>query len=96
MVGLNKDMTINKIAVIKQKETPGLGDKCKADWFSDKFTNLSKQDLRVDKDGGKIVSITGATITTRAVTRSIKNYIELLEKEMEEIVEIEEIEEVTE
>jgi electron transport complex protein RnfG len=79
MVGLNADMTINRIAILSQAETPGLGTKCEEPGFLAKFLGLSKGDLRVDKDGGKIASITGATITTRAITRSIKDQIEILE-----------------
>lgn len=82
MVGLNKNMTINKITILSQSETPGLGDNCRKPDFLSSFDNLNKQDLKVDKDGGNIVSITGATITTRTITNSIKKYIELLEAEL--------------
>ncbi len=79
MVGLKKDLSINKITILSQTETPGLGDNCKKPEFSDKFIGKNKAELKVDKDGGNLSSITGATITTRTVTNSIKQYIEILE-----------------
>jgi electron transport complex protein RnfG len=80
MVGLTPDFKIANIKVIDQAETPGLGANCVNADFPPRFQNLSKVDLRVDKDGGNIASITGATITTRAITKSIADGITLLEK----------------
>jgi len=37
----------------------------------------------VDRDGGKFVSLTGATITTRAVTNSLREAIKLIQKDVE-------------
>ena len=79
MVGLNVDMSINRISILFQRETPGLGDKCLMPSFLNRFVGLRRENLRVDRDGGTIVSLTGATITTRAITNSIRDYIALLE-----------------
>lgn len=78
MVGVNKEMMIEKIKVISQAETPGLGAKCENPEFLDQFSSKNKTDMRVDKDGGQIVSITGATITTRTITNSIKTAMDKL------------------
>lgn len=80
MVGLSSDLSINKIKIISQSETPGLGANCDKPEFLAKFPNLKYNDLQVDKDGGNIVSITGATITTRTVTKSIKEALDELQK----------------
>jgi len=64
MVGVGAELKINKIKIISQAETPGLGANCDSPDFQGKFNDLGYDDLQVDKDGGKIVSITGATITT--------------------------------
>jgi len=80
MVGVKPDYSINKIKIISQAETPGLGANCGNPEFHDKFLGLSYDNLLVDKDGGNIISITGATITTRTITNSIKEALNSLEK----------------
>ena len=80
MVGVNSDFTLNKIKIIYQSETPGLGANCENDDFAPKFFQKTENELKVDKDGGKIASLTGATITTRAITNSIREGLENLEK----------------
>ncbi|HPY96207.1 MAG TPA: FMN-binding protein [Candidatus Cloacimonadota bacterium] len=82
MVGIDTDFKIEKIIIIQQSETPGLGANCIKPEFSEKYTNLEYKDLTVDKDGGNIKSITGATITTRTVTNAIKKDIYDLENEL--------------
>jgi len=79
MVGLKSDYSINKIKIISQAETPGLGANCDNPEFQSIFSGLNYDALLVDKDGGSIVSITGATITTRTITNSIKEAINSLE-----------------
>ncbi len=82
VVGLTQDFKIKKIKVIDQAETPGLGAKCVNPDFAPRFANLGVNELKVDKDGGSIQSITGATITTRTISNSIKESLQLLmEKE---------------
>jgi H+/Na+-translocating ferredoxin:NAD+ oxidoreductase subunit G len=78
MVGVNKDMIVNKIKVISQTETPGLGANCEKPEFQAQFSNKDIQQMKVDKDGGSIVSLTGATITTRTIANSIRNGMEYL------------------
>jgi len=80
MVGLNTDLSIKMVKVIDQQETPGLGTNCTKPDFLHRYVGLSIGNLKVDKDGGEIISLTGATITTRALTSSIKEYIEKLER----------------
>ena len=78
MVGLTPDFKVNAIKVIYQSETPGLGTHSQDDWFQKQFSGKGKDDLLVDKDGGKIQAITGATISSRAVTNSVREIIEKL------------------
>ena len=51
-------------------ETSGLGSNAKKDWFREQFVGGSGT-LRVNKDGGDIQALTGATITSRAVTNGV-------------------------
>lgn len=83
MVGVDQSFKIKKILVIQQTETPGLGANSTKDDFVKKYENLSVADLRVDKDGGNIKSISGATITTRAITNSIKQTLEKLQNKLQ-------------
>jgi electron transport complex protein RnfG len=82
MVGLNADKTINKIKIISQSETPGLGANCTDPEFQELFDGLKKEEVAIDKDGGKIETITGATITSRAITNSIQKAIDKLESSL--------------
>jgi Na+-translocating ferredoxin:NAD+ oxidoreductase subunit G len=83
MVSVGSEFQVLKIKVIEQNETPGLGANCMKDNFAPRFNNLNISELSVDKDGGKIKSITGSTITTRAITKSIRNAILVLKKAIE-------------
>lgn len=86
MVGVDSSGTIIGMKVISQKETPGLGTKVQQikygetdPWFTRQFQRLSASDLAVDKDGGEIVSITAATISSRALAKSVvEGYDKLL------------------
>jgi len=80
MVGLTPELKIKQIQIITQTETPGLGANCTKSDFAPKFVDRTKDNLIVDKDGGDIVSMTGATITTRTIANSIKEGLENLSK----------------
>lgn len=65
--------------VLEQHETPGLGDKIEvriSDWikhFANQTVNgAGDERWAVKKDGGMFDQFTGATITPRAVVRSVK------------------------
>ena len=75
MVGISKDGQVLGISVISHTETAGLGAVAAADnsagqAFRDQFIALSGT-LAVTKDGGTIDSITGATITSRAICNGV-------------------------
>lgn len=75
MVGVSKDGSVLGIDVISHTETAGLGAVAAAknsagESFRNQFAGLSG-DLAVTKDGGAIDAITGATITSRAVTEGV-------------------------
>ena len=70
MVGFLPDGTINDVAVLEHKETPGLGDKMerkKSEW-SVQFQGKNPETFRlsVKKDGGDVDAITASTISSRA------------------------------
>lgn len=79
IVGIKLDGSLAGVRVIEHKETPGLGDKIEAKkhpWIQ-QFAGLSltqpeEKSWAVKKDGGEFDQFTGATITPRAVVRSVK------------------------
>jgi len=87
IVGVDSSGHILGIQVLSQTETPGLGTKIEEikygdslTWVQNKFIGKLCKNLAVDKDGGEIQSITGATISSRAVTNSVTaGYEELLQ-----------------
>jgi electron transport complex protein RnfG len=78
LVGIDTSYTIYAMKILSQQETPGLGSLCEeirsgesTPWWQAQFTGKKAKEIAVDKDRGEIASITGATITSRAVTNSI-------------------------
>ena len=74
MVGLLPDGNIQNMAVLEHKETPGLGTKMNDYDFKKQFfgKNPSSFNLKVEKDGGDVDALTGATITSRAYGQAIQ------------------------
>lgn len=78
MVGVDTSMKIVGLKVLSQAETPGLGTKVeeikygeKDPWFLRQLIGRAGLNLAVQKDGGQVQAITGATISSRALTKSI-------------------------
>lgn len=73
IVGINADGTVAGAKVTAHGETPGLGAKAQADaaWIGQYAGQPADGSLAVTKDGGTINAITGATITSRAVTLGV-------------------------
>ncbi|MFA0428519.1 electron transport complex subunit RsxG [Vibrio sp. 10N.222.51.C5] len=83
IVGMKTDGTILGTRVLSHQETPGLGDKIDlrvSDWilsFAGKQVTDSNLDRwKVRKDGGDFDQFTGATITPRAVVKSVKQAVQ--------------------
>ncbi len=75
MVGVDRSGRVLGVSVISHTETPGLGavsaeDTPKGEAFRHQFVGMSGT-LAVSKDGGNVDALTGATITSRAVTAGI-------------------------
>ena len=71
MVGINvKDDKLIGVGVTTHAETPGMGAKAKSDpGFVSQFKDLALgEPFKVTSDGGSINAISGATITSRAVS----------------------------
>ena len=65
--------------ILDSKETPGLGDNASKDPFKNQFKGKETKDLEVVKDKTKVDNIqamTGATISSKAVTKGIKDAVQ--------------------
>lgn len=82
MVGIHTDGTIQDVAVIEHKETPGLGSKMTDPSFKGQFRDLNPAEttLEVKKDGGDIDAITAATISSRAFCDAVELAVESYRK----------------
>lgn len=82
LVAVNKDMTVKAIKPLSHSETPGLGDELDKAYFQDRFKGKKLDQLEVVKqpDPNKIEAISGATISSRGVTKGVKEGLEYLIK----------------
>lgn len=92
MMGVNSKGETLGVRVISHKETPGLADKIeigRSPWITVfdgmSIENTPKNDWAVKKDGGKIDQFTGATITPRAVVKSVRSGLEFFARHKAEI-----------
>ena len=73
MVGIDNDGVIQGVRILQHAESAGLGAKSTEPEFYTQYDGLSGGGFAVQKDGGNIVAITGATITSRAVTSGVND-----------------------
>ncbi len=69
------NIILQGISIIKQAETPGLGTKILEDPFLTQFQGLNTDDIALSQNGGQIDAITGATISSSAVTDAVSQSI---------------------
>jgi len=76
-VAATPDKKVIGYKVLSHRETPGLGDQAFKPKFAGQFTGKGLENMELVKiqEEGKILAITGATITSRAVTAAVKNVL---------------------
>lgn len=80
LIGVAANGSVTGVRVLNHRETPGLGDlieAVKSDWIL-QFSGRSLSDpptlaWAIRRDGGEFDQLTGASITSRAVTRGIRD-----------------------
>ena len=85
LTSVDKDFLIKKISILGHGETPGLGDEIEKDYFLNQFEGKSSDNMVVIKGEApeQIEAITGATISSRAVTEDgVKNGVKMLEEKL--------------
>lgn len=70
MVGMDETGAVTGVSIVKSAETSGLGLNASRESFRSQFLGATGN-LAVTKDGGTIDALTGATITSRAVTNGV-------------------------
>lgn len=80
LVAVDPEYKVTGIEVMGLGETPGLGDRVLEDWFKDQFKGKGVDNLVVVKHetDTDIQAISGATISSRAVTKGVKDAVEKL------------------
>ena len=72
-VGILSDGTVSGIEILSISETAGLGMNATEPTFKKQFSNVQTEKFVVKKDdpSGNVVALSGATITSRAVTSAV-------------------------
>lgn len=80
LVSIDRDLRIKNLKVLSHQETPGLGDQILEEPFLDQFKGkeLTKIVLLKTDTTEYIQAISGATISSRAVTEGVKDAVQLL------------------
>lgn len=81
LVGIDSKGIIRGVAVNQHTETPGLGARIVEDSFLNQYKGAKAgEKLAVKKDGGKIQAISGATISSRALTAGVNTALAVFEE----------------
>jgi|Deesub1362A_J573_1020465.scaffolds.fasta_scaffold00230_35 electron transport complex protein RnfG len=78
LVAVDNNYVVRKVNILHHAETPGLGDEIERDYFLNQFNGKTVEHLVVVKGETKedIQAITGATISSRAVTEdAVRNAV---------------------
>jgi len=76
LVGIDLGNKITGIDVVSHEETPGLGANIEKEDFLMQFIGKVEDEIKLKKDGGEIDGITGATISSRAITDGVREMME--------------------
>jgi len=87
IIAIREDATLAGVRVVRHKETPGLGDYiefAKSPWISQfdgaSHARYKEGDWKVKKDGGQFDYMAGATITPRAVVKTVHKALHYYEE----------------
>ena len=81
MVGFSTDgSTLEGIGVTTLKETPGLGQRIVEPEFRDQFRNHTTQSVALNKNGGDIAAVSGATISSTGTVTAVNDAIKIFQQ----------------
>jgi electron transport complex protein RnfG len=79
LVAVSPEGKVINFTITTSNETPGLGSKASDEPFKGQFPGKTSNQLAVTKDASKkdnIQAMTGATITSKAVTKGVKEAVD--------------------
>lgn len=90
-VGIDKDLNVTGIKITNSSETAGLGKNAEKEEFTNQFKGLKKGGINVvkgtaNKENNEIDALSGATITSKAVSNGVDEAIKEVEKIIKEVV----------
>lgn len=77
MVGVDMEGSVTGVSIVSHGETASLGANCTQETFRSQFVGAVSS-LAVTKDGGTVEALTGATVTSRAVTDGVNLALEFV------------------
>lgn len=88
LVGVKEDKTLTGIEILELNDTPGLGQRAEEPEFKGQYAGKSGESLTVTKSGNagdaEINAISGATITSRAVTNAVNAVLYLVSHNLDQ------------
>lgn len=92
LVGVDRAGRITGVQVIAERETPGIGDRIRADrspWLQG-FIDTSRDappatGWRLRREGGAFDAITGATVSSRAVVHQVRSVLDYVHDDREHL-----------
>ncbi len=77
LTALNLNLEVSQVKILSQNETPGLGTRITEGNFLERFKNRDLEDLK------QVEAITGATISSVAVIKAVRDNLSGLKEELE-------------
>jgi electron transport complex protein RnfG len=79
-MGVHPEGRLTGFAILKHKETLGLGARTEMKPFRAQYVGRSSQDLYLTREEGQIEALSGATVTTKAINQIVREGLEDFEQ----------------
>jgi electron transport complex protein RnfG len=78
IVGIDLDNRVAGVYVLSHSETVGVGSRATENTFLIQFNDKTLDNLQLRSNGGAIDAVTGATISSTAVTNAVHDGVQIL------------------
>ena len=83
MVGVDKSGAVTGVSIVSMSETSGLGANASRESFRSQYVGKTGS-VKLKKQGGEIDALTGATVTSTAVTKGVNTALAVVQELMKE------------